>query len=74
MRGQIRLSSEETAAFNRIPPLQGEAWNFWKRVAVLRKLDADTLLWENGVVTALPLGHGKQWCYPLPLKCRKRAA
>lgn len=43
-------------------------WDFWKDVAANRDLDYKSL---NGM-TALPLDHGKHWCWPSPLKLVNR--
>lgn len=52
---------------------------FWQLVAEKRGLDPESILHLlvndslSRHFTALPLGHGKPWCWPIyPLKCEKR--
>jgi hypothetical protein len=34
------------------------------------RLDPKSVIHVSGMVfSALPVGHGKAWCWPLPLKC-----
>jgi hypothetical protein len=46
------------------------AW--WHALGERRGFDATTVI-GNGVggFTALPRGHGKPWCWPLPLRCKR---
>lgn len=53
--------------------LTGEhVWTFWKRIARVRGLDYRSII---GVpdspqrFSALPLDHGKHWCWPMTLQC-----
>lgn len=73
MRQEIKLTELEKARFWRLPPRPGAALRFWKEVALARGLDPDTVLGYGSKATALPLGHGKHWCYPALLKCRNTA-
>jgi len=80
MREQYYLTPIELSRFYRIRPFQNEALGFWSWVARSRGLDPKTVISEStgqpGArqirFTALPLGHGKEWCFPLPLKCKKK--
>lgn len=72
MRVDILLTPKENSEFAVLPPLPGEAFRFWWRVAKERGLDSASVLWKNGKVTALPIGHGKHWCWPDTLNCRNR--
>jgi hypothetical protein len=71
MRKQFELSAIEKRQFARLRPIQGEALDFWGRVAYVRGLDPATIISEAGKFTALPMGHGHHWCYPSKLKCSK---
>jgi hypothetical protein len=75
MRKTHRLIPEEATAFNRLPPVDGAAWRFWKAIAEARGLDYRTILGnvsDRESFTALPLGHGKkEWCWPASIKCLK---
>ncbi len=73
IRTEFQLTSQELAAFAKIRPIPGEAWDFWEKVALGRGMDFRTILYTDGHYSALPLGHRKPWCDPLPLKCRHRA-
>lgn len=71
-RVQIVLTAEEKKEFRRLKTLQGEAFNFWFKVAVARDLDFATIIDDGTSVHALPLNHGKHWCWPISLKCKKK--
>jgi hypothetical protein len=71
-REVIKLTSEEREAFRKLKPNQGEALNFWFKVALARGLDYKTFMYEDGYVSGLPWGHGKYWCWPSDLKCRQK--
>ncbi len=43
----------------------------WHAAATLRGLDPASVIGEGGIFTALPLGHGRHWCWPASLKCAK---
>ena len=72
MRQKFELDSRERDQFERLRPIQGEAIAFWSRVAKRRELDPESVISAGYNFTALPTGHGKQWCYPIPLKCKKK--
>ena len=76
MREQYHLTPVELNRFYRIRPFQNEALGFWSWVARSRGLDPKTVISESTGqqvrFTALPIGHGKSWCFPLPLKCKKK--
>ena len=72
-RNSYYLDKFEIDKFNRLLPKDGEAYAFWRSVAHDRGLDYRTIIsmpnrWDE--FTALPLGHGKEWCWPMPAKCR----
>lgn len=49
-----------------------KVWDFWREIAESRGLDYQSIIGSEtvqGAFTALPLGHNKHWCYPIPLKC-----
>jgi hypothetical protein len=64
MRKTIELSSKEKDRFNAIRPDLGAAMAFWREVAESRGLDPASLFTTNNVVSGLPVGHGKHWCWP----------
>ena len=70
MRKTYELLPNEYAQFKRLQPIPGEAVSFWKRMAWIRKLDPETVISSSTKFTALPLGHGKHWCFPVPLLCK----
>lgn len=72
MRTKHQLTPIELAKFNRLPPYQGEAIAFWKWIAKTRNLDSRSIVSTGQNFTALPVGHGKHFCYPLSLKCKKK--
>lgn len=73
MRRVFKLTDEEILRFERLPPIQGAAFDFWDKVAETRGLDPKTFIY-HGVTryefSGLPLGHGKYWCWPMPLACK----
>jgi hypothetical protein len=72
MRKQFELNHVELSQFRRLKPDQGVALAFWARVALSRDLDPESVISNGMTFTALPQGHGKHWCWPLPLKCKKQ--
>jgi hypothetical protein len=49
-----------------------KTWVFWRDVAVSRGLDYQTVIGnpeQPGTFSALPLGHGKHWCWPMSITC-----
>lgn len=73
MRQAFELTHIELTQFNRLRPIQGEALAFWARVARRRELDPESVISDGLKFTALPVGHGKHWCWPLALQCKKKA-
>lgn len=79
-RVKVELTSEETRRLERLRPTVGVAWQFWEDVAKERGLDFQSLVVEMKYlgkgetaiesITALPLGHGKDWCYPFDIKSK----
>lgn len=70
-RQTFQLTDLEKKQFVKLrrEPFPGEAWRFWKAVAARRELDPASLITRGDYFTALPLGHNKAWCFPIPLKC-----
>ena len=72
MRKQFELDRFERNRFQSLNPFQDEAFMFWRRVAQVRNLDPESVISNGNTFTALPIGHGKWWCFPMPLKCKKK--
>lgn len=71
-RQLIKLDPKEWSDFHDIRN-EAQAWRFWQAVANERGLDPHSLYSSDGTVqkvSGLPLGHGKHWCWPVPLKCK----
>lgn len=49
-----------------------DIWDFWGSIAFAMGLDPKTIIAEAGKFSGLPLGHGKQWCYPQALQARTK--
>lgn len=73
MRRKYTLSETELKQFRalRYHPFQNMAFNFWAKVANARGLDPKSIISAGETFTGLPVGHGKHWCFPIPLKCNK---
>jgi hypothetical protein len=79
MRKKYQLTPEEFAEWQALPQESSEqdramgAWMFWNRVARARGVDSASLLATHvpNTFTALPLGHGKAWCWPQAIKCKR---
>lgn len=74
-RQRIQLTSAEFSQYDRLPPVPGAAFAFWREVAAARGLDPATVFSYDGTMQnmkGLPLGHGKPWCWPSNLKCKRR--
>lgn len=77
VRKSYHLFDHEIVKFNRLKPELGEAWEFWGEVCYIRGLDYASMMGnvdKPNEFTALPLNHGKHWCYPYTLKCSKDPA
>lgn len=74
MRQTFQLNEIEKKQFARLrrEPFPGVAWRFWRSVADRRGVDSKSLISRGEYFTALPIGHNKAWCFPIPLKCSKR--
>jgi hypothetical protein len=72
MREHHSLTAQEMGQFKWLKPEPGEAIEFWGGVAHRRGLDYTTLITEAPKFSGLPYGHGKDWCFPIRLKCKKR--
>jgi hypothetical protein len=73
MRKTFRLSDLEFRQFRNLNPFPHDAIAFWKRMAIARGCDPRSVISNGATFTALPEGHGKHWCYPIPLKCKRRS-
>jgi hypothetical protein len=68
VRSQHSLTLDETIALNRCGD---DPFAFWREVCARRGLDAATVIGGvGGAFTALPVGHGRHWCWPMALRCR----
>jgi hypothetical protein len=75
LRQTYTLSPEERLEFAALWPQELKAFKFWQRVAAARGLDYTTLIGSEHSMysfTAMPIGHGKHWCWPEPLKLEKK--
>lgn len=71
IRNSYALTDKEAKKFRSLPPEEGHAWAFWGDVAHSRGLDPYSIIGDtrDGTkFTAMPYGHGKDWCFPLPIK------
>ena len=68
----FKLTNDERYRFRRLKstPTSSNAFPFWEEVAKARGFDPKSIMWTDGELSALPLGHNKWWCYPVPLKCK----
>jgi hypothetical protein len=81
VRRAYQLTTEERAIFARLCQRKrwynaDDVWRFWWGVARSRGLDYTTIIGQSGdcmSFTALPLGHGRHWCFPSALKLPKAA-
>ena len=71
-RQEISLTKAERQTFQDLRPEPDQAFLFWERVCKERDLDWRSVMPdpETNKMTALPLNHGKHWCWPWPLKCK----
>lgn len=74
MRNKFQLTAIEFRKFRNLNPFPGEAFGFWKKVAKDRGLDYKTFITNGEHFTAMALNHGKHFCWPLALNCKKKAA
>lgn len=76
IRNSYSLTDKESNKFRALSPEEGLAWEFWGNVAHSRGLDPYSIIGDtrDGTkFTAMAYGHGKAWCYPLPLKNQRTA-
>lgn len=76
-RKTYELTIEECEDLERLRrDVPGVAFTFWRKAAARRDLDYKTILGHAGGIrskfTALPMGHGKHWCWPIPLACKRK--
>jgi hypothetical protein len=68
------LTPEEAYELDHLRDVSGVAFPFWRRVASRCDVDPGTIISVTGnryKFTALPICHGKWWCWPSPLECQK---
>jgi hypothetical protein len=76
VRNTYHLTPEESASFAKLCARTRwhnaeDIWRFWGGVAVARGLDPKSVMCkgtDRESFTALPLGYGKDWCFPSSLK------
>jgi hypothetical protein len=69
-----RLTAAEAATLRSLPFQEGAAFKFWREVALARGLDYRTIIGNPSDLdsfTAMPDGHGRDWCWPDTLKCTR---
>ena len=76
-REKHRLDAFEAERFDNLPPIPERIRDFWRDAALTRGLDPKSVLaadiWRGRYsFTALPLGHGRHWCWPMALECGPR--
>lgn len=70
LRQTYTLTPEEREEFRGLWPQEGKVFRFWQRVAAARGLDYHTIIGTENApysFTAMPVDHGKHWCFPEPL-------
>lgn len=71
-RQRFELNIDDQDEMNNLLPVAGQAFAFWRRVAWRLGIDPATIIGEGDSFTALPVWHGKHWCYPQSLLARHR--
>ena len=79
MRQKHTLTEPELAEWAALPTDGTEedratpAWLFWNKVCQARGVDCSTLMASHvpEQFSAMEIGHGKWWCWPQALKCRR---
>jgi hypothetical protein len=71
-RLHFSLTKQELSDFRKLRPVEGEAIDFWGKVAISRGLDPKTIISDRKGFSGLPEGHGKHWCFPSKLRCSRR--
>ena len=73
MRRAFVLTAHEQDQLNRLRSAPGEAFEFWKAIAAKLGVDYRTVIGtDEQNFSALPVGHGKHWCFPYSLACKSR--
>jgi hypothetical protein len=75
-RKSYSLTDRELKQLKSLPEEEGVAFEFWGNVANSRGLDYKTVIgdeYNRSIFTAMSYDHGKDWCWPIPLKCHKKA-
>src|SRR5579885_1092405 len=78
-RNTYRLTPAERISFANLRPFfdASAVFRFWGQVARSRGLDPATVIgvpFQPDAFTALPWDHGRHWCWPMPLRCRRPAS
>lgn len=76
LRNSYSLTDKEVKRFYALHPEEGYAWEFWADVGRSRGLDPYSIIGDiedREIFTAMPYGHGKDWCYPMPIKNQRKA-
>lgn len=77
IRKSYYLTDKERGEFNKLPrDEECVGHEFWGIVAHSRGLDPETVLGDSenpSIFSAMPYGHGKDWCHPFPLKLTRKA-
>ena len=77
-RATYHLQGEQITRLQQLPTAQwatGVAFRFWRELCGELGLDVKSVITLPGYrFTALPLNHGKHWCWPYPLKCTRAAS
>ena len=79
VRQSFVLTEDEEMTFGRLCARSrfhdaADIWRFWRGLAFARGLDPVTVIGNDNDparFTALPLGHGKHWCWPAALQVKK---
>ena len=71
LRKHYDLTHEEQS---KLAIVGDDVWLFWNAVARRCGVDSASIIADIGrpSFTALPIGHRKHWCHPLPLACKAR--
>jgi hypothetical protein len=73
MRKEYLLTDNEFGTFRKLGSYPEEGFDFWRGAAKARNLDYKTIIGNTTnqrAFTALTVGHGKHWCFPLPLNVK----
>jgi hypothetical protein len=79
MRKKYRLTTAELDEWRNLPQDSTDqdraldAWQFWNRVCWARGIDGASMLAGHmpDQFTAMAIGHGRHWCHPQALRCKR---